>query len=66
MSKYQKMTLEKLIDESDQTEEELVNLRLKHSQGKLRDTARLKKTKKELARINTFINQKVHSLEENE
>jgi ribosomal protein L29 len=60
--KYKKMSLEKLIEMSDEIGEELVDLRLKHSQGKLRDTANIKKTKKKLARINTYINKKAAKL----
>lgn len=56
MSKYNKQSLEKLLDKSDELEEQLANLKLKHSQGKLRDTAKLKKLRQELARVNTVIN----------
>jgi ribosomal protein L29 len=58
MSKYTKLSLEELIDKSDELEEKLADIKLKHSQGKLRDTANIKKTKKDLARVNTFINRK--------
>ncbi len=56
MSKYDKESLNKLLDISDELEEKLVDIKLKHSQGKLRDTSKIKKTKRELARVNTAIN----------
>jgi len=55
VNKYSRSKLEKLIEESDKLEDKLADIILKHSQGKLRDTASIKKTKKELARVNTAI-----------
>ncbi len=51
-------SLGKLLEASDEKEKELADLKLKHSQGKLSNTAKLKDVKKGLARINTFLNQK--------
>lgn len=56
---WENKPLKQLLDASDEKEEELADLNLKHSQGKLSNTAKLKQTKKELARINTFLNQKI-------
>ena len=61
---YKNMSLEKLIESSDELENNLIDIKLKHSQGKLRDTASIKKTKKEIARVNTFINKKAQNLED--
>jgi ribosomal protein L29 len=61
---WSKTTLKELIKASDDQERELANLGLKHSQGKLRDTAQLTRQRQELARINTFINQKIGEWEQ--
>jgi ribosomal protein L29 len=64
MSKYNKKSLDKLLDISDELEEELVDIKLKHSQGKLRDTSKIRKTKKDLARVNTAINIKSEDIQD--
>ncbi len=64
MSKYNKQKLSKLIEESDKLEEKLADIKLKHSQSKLRDTASIKKTKKDLARVNTAIANKANQIED--
>lgn len=59
---WNRADLEELIEASDKQEATLANLKLQHSQGKLRDTAQLIKARRELARINTFLNQKAQPL----
>lgn len=63
---WSQATLKELVKASDDQEEELADLRLKHSQGKLRDTAKLTRQRQELARINTFINYRAGELEKDE
>ncbi len=58
-----KASLEELIKLSDEKEIELSNLRLRHSQGKLRDTTKLVKVRRELARTNTFIREKAKEID---
>lgn len=55
---WKNKSLKKLVEASDKKEAELADLKLQHSQGKLTNTAKLKEVKKELARINTFLNEK--------
>ena len=59
---YSAATLKQLVKFSDEKELEIEKMFLQHSQGKLRNTASLKKEKRDLARINTHIAQKAQKL----
>jgi len=59
---YATSTLKQLVKLSDEKELEIEKMFLQHSQGKLRNTASLKKVKQDLARINTYIAEKAQEL----
>jgi len=59
---YSNSTLKQLVKLSDEKELEIEKMFLQHSQGKLRDTASLKKVKRDLARINTYITEKAQKI----
>jgi len=61
---WSKAGLKELIEASDKMEKQRTDLMLRHSQGKLKNTAQLVKVRKEIARINTFLNQKAQTIKD--
>lgn len=52
------LTTDKILDKEKQYKEELFNLRFQLATGQLKNTARLKQVRKNIARIKTVIRQK--------
>jgi large subunit ribosomal protein L29 len=52
------LTKEELLKKKKDAKEELFNLRFQHSTGQLENTARLKLLKKDVARIETVLQEK--------
>jgi len=59
VEKYKKSDLKNLFKREKELEEKILDLKIKLSLGKLKNTSELKMTKRELARVKTFIRQKV-------
>lgn len=55
---YREMTLEELKAEESKLKSELFNLNFQNKVGQLKDTARIKLVKKDIARIKTIIQEK--------
>ncbi len=51
------MSLEEMKQKASDTEQELFNLRFQHGTGQLENTAKLKQTKRDMARLKTIIRQ---------
>ncbi|MET0145869.1 MAG: 50S ribosomal protein L29 [Ilumatobacteraceae bacterium] len=49
------MNLADLIDELRETKHEALNLRFRNATGQLENTAEMKRVRRQIARINTFI-----------
>ena len=49
------MNLGELIDELRQTKHEALNLRFRNATGQLDNTAEIRRVRRQIARINTFI-----------
>lgn len=56
--KYQKMTVDKLQKEMVTIKTNLIQLRIKHSLGQVKDTSLFKKSRYVIAYLNTLIAQK--------
>jgi large subunit ribosomal protein L29 len=52
------MNLGDLIDELRETKQESLNLRFRNATGQLDNTAEMKRVRRQIARINTFIRQR--------
>jgi large subunit ribosomal protein L29 len=52
------MNLGELIDELRETKQEALNLRFRNATGQLDNTAEMRKVRRQIARINTFIRQR--------
>ena len=52
------MNLGDLIDELRETKQEALNLRFRNATGQLDNTAELRKVRRQIARINTYIRQR--------
>jgi large subunit ribosomal protein L29 len=52
------MDLRALIDELRETKQEALNLRFRNATGQLDNTAEMKRVRRHIARINTFIRQR--------
>ena len=52
------MDLGALIDELRETKQEALNLRFRNATGQLDNTAEMRKVRRQIARINTFIRQR--------
>ena len=52
------MNLGDLIDELRETKQEALNLRFRNATGQLDNTAEIKRVRRQIARINTFIRQR--------
>ena len=52
------MDLGTLIDELHETKQEALNLRFRNATGQLDNTAEIKRVRRQIARINTFIRQR--------
>ncbi len=52
------MDLGTLIDELRDTKQEALNLRFRNATGQLDNTAEIKRVRRQIARINTFIRQR--------
>ena len=59
--KSEKISLEKIKSEIDSLRVSLLNLRFQKSNGQLKKTAKIKKTKKDIARLMTTLNEKKES-----
>tara|TARA_B100001540_G_scaffold316102_1_gene345066 strand:- start:1569 stop:1766 length:198 start_codon:yes stop_codon:yes gene_type:complete len=59
--KSEKISLEKIKSEIDSLRVSLLNLRFQKSNGQLEKTAKIKKTKKDIARLMTSLNEKKES-----
>lgn len=55
-SEIRELSLEEIEQKLDETREALFNLRFQHAVGQLENPARLKQTKRDIARIKTVIN----------
>ena len=54
-SEIREMSLEEMQRKRDDMKEEMFNLRFQHGVGQLENTARLKQTRRDIARIETLI-----------
>ena len=52
------MDLRALIDELRETKQEALNLRFRNATGQLENTAEMRRVRRQIARINTFIRQR--------
>ena len=52
------LNLGDLIDELRETKQEALNLRFRNATGQLDNTAEMKRVRRQIARINTFIRQR--------
>ena len=52
------LSLEELAQKLEDLRQELFNLKFQHSTGQLENPMRVKQTKKDIARVLTFINQR--------
>jgi large subunit ribosomal protein L29 len=52
------MDLAQLIDELRETKQEALNLRFRNATGQLENTAEMKRVRRQIARINTYIRQR--------
>lgn len=52
------MDLAELLDELRATKQEALNLRFRNATGQLENTAEIRKTRRQIARINTLIRQR--------
>jgi large subunit ribosomal protein L29 len=57
-SELAEMNLSELIDELRETKQEALNLRFRNATGQLENTAEIRKVRRQIARINTFIRQR--------
>jgi large subunit ribosomal protein L29 len=52
------MDLQALVDELRETKQEALNLRFRNATGQLDNTAEIRRVRRQIARINTFIRQR--------
>lgn len=58
-SDIREMSLEELRHKETDLEQEMFNLRFQHGTGQLENSAKLKQTKRDIARVKTVINQTI-------
>ncbi|MGR3742242.1 50S ribosomal protein L29 [Companilactobacillus sp. DQM5] len=56
-NEIKELTTDQMLDKEKQYKEELFNLRFQQATGQLENTARLKKVRKNIARIKTVLQQ---------
>ena len=56
--KYQDKTVEELLDQVDQLRTEMFNLRVGNTTKELQNSAKIRQTRRDLARTLTFLNRK--------
>lgn len=59
LAEYRSMNSDALKDKISGLQEEMMNLRFRHTSGQLEQTSQLRNIRREIARINTIINQQV-------
>ena len=59
------LSVDELQRKGDDLTQELFNLRFQHGVGQLENTAKLKETKKDIARVRTILKEKQRSESEN-
>ena len=64
-SEIRDMTLDEMHSKVSDSKEELFNLRFQHEIGQLENPQRMKQTKKDIARIETIINEVTLNQKEN-
>ncbi|MEN6626870.1 MAG: 50S ribosomal protein L29 [Candidatus Sumerlaeia bacterium] len=52
---YRNMTAEELVDQLDQLQTELFNLRVKNTTKELQDTSKIRETRRTIARVRTLL-----------
>lgn len=57
-SEYRDLSIEELIVKEKELAEALFNLKFQHATGQLDNTAQLKKTRKDIARVKTILAEK--------
>ncbi|MBU1274135.1 MAG: 50S ribosomal protein L29 [Proteobacteria bacterium] len=57
-AELKELSLEELAQKLEDLRQELFNLKFQHSTGQLENPMRVKQTKKDIARVLTFINQR--------
>jgi large subunit ribosomal protein L29 len=57
-SELKEFSQEELEQKAHELSEELFNLKIQHATGQLENTARIGQVKKDIARVNTFLNMK--------
>ncbi|HOE97227.1 MAG TPA: 50S ribosomal protein L29 [Candidatus Sumerlaeota bacterium] len=57
-AEYRKMSIEELEDQVDQLRTELFNLRVKNTTKELQDTSRIRRTRRDLARVLSVLTEK--------
>jgi large subunit ribosomal protein L29 len=62
-SELKEFSVDELEQKARELSEELFNLRIQHATGQLENTARIGQVKKDVARVNTFLNMKVQKKE---
>ena len=59
MSEFKDMSVKDLVDKENQLREDLFRTRFKLATGDLEDTSSIRKMRKDIARINTALSQKL-------
>jgi len=52
------LSLEEIVRKRDDLSQEIFNLRFQHGVGQLENTAKLKQTRRDIARVNTILREK--------
>ena len=63
-SEYRDLNIEELVVKENELTEALFNLKFQHATGQLDNTAQLKKTRKDIARVKTILVEKSGTEEE--
>ena len=63
-SEYRDLNIEELVVKENELTEALFNLKFQHATGQLDNTAQLKKTRKDIARVKTILVEKGGTEEE--
>ena len=59
ITEYRSMNSDALKEKISGLQEEMMNLRFRHASGQLEQTSQLRNLRREIARINTIINEQV-------
>ena len=59
ITEYRSMNSDALREKISGLQEEMMNLRFRHASGQLEQTSQLRNLRREIARINTIINEQV-------